>query len=278
MEYFTQSLENLESCLKEIHAKSTTVYVESEDSITACKEVLLSLRLRVEKNDFQDHDQECIFFKTVKPKIVGYAIHHMNLLQMEKSRPFGNAKTDRKFNLAQIGFLQSYFWEYKEFYEYHIRGHIYRDKEFFLRNNDSYKFHFEAIPTMTDANFSTSHDLVLAKILGNLMTIEHLEKKIICGTPNSSSTPIIEHISTLIWTGSKVDFIELTYALYYSGRINNGQATLQEVSQALGKILNMDPGDIYRTYIEIRARKTNPTKFLDALKQNLLHKMEEADG
>ena len=80
------------------------------------------------------------------------------------------------------------------------------------------------------------------------------------------------------WTGAKVDLIELTYALYYSGRINNGQATLQEVSQALGKLFDMEPGDIYRTYIEIRARKTNPTKFLDALKQNLVHKMQEADG
>ncbi len=278
MEYFTQTLKNLEDRLQEINSNPAAVYTEFENGIKECKEVLRILRFKVEKDDFLDHDEECWFFKTVKPKIVGYVIHFMNRLQLDRMRPYGNTKTERKFNLAQIGSLQSYFWDNKEFFDYHIRGLAYRDKEFFLRNNESSKFHFDSIPSMTDTNFSTSYDLVLAKILGNLLTIEYLEKKIICGSVTSQSVPTIEQDSTLKWTGAKVDLIELTYALYYSGRINNGQATLQEVSQALGKLFDMEPGDIYRTYIEIRARKTNPTKFLDALKQNLVHKMQEADG
>ena len=126
MEYFTQTLKNLEDRLQEINSNPAAVYTEFENGIKECKEVLRILRFKVEKDDFLDHDEECWFFKTVKPKIVGYVIHFMNRLQLDRMRPYGNTKTERKFNLAQIGSLQSYFWDNKEFFDYHIRGLAYR--------------------------------------------------------------------------------------------------------------------------------------------------------
>src|SRR5690606_27119616 len=82
----------------------------------------------------------------------------------------------------------------------------------------------------------------------------------------------------LKWTGAKVDLIELVYALHYSGLISNGQAGLIEIAKSLENLFAIKLGDIYRTFLEIRNRKSSQTKLLDTLKVNLINKMIEADG
>jgi hypothetical protein len=42
-------------------------------------------------------------------------------------------------------------------------------------------------------------------------------------------------------------------------------------------VFNVDLGDIYRTYLEIRERN-NRTQFLDELKEKLIKKMDEDDS
>ncbi|MEH6659972.1 RteC domain-containing protein, partial [Leeuwenhoekiella marinoflava] len=37
-------------------------------------------------------------------------------------------------------------------------------------------------------------------------------------------------------------------------------------------------GNVYRTFLEIRERKIDQTKFIDRLKATLLRRMEETDG
>jgi hypothetical protein len=43
------------------------------------------------------------------------------------------------------------------------------------------------------------------------------------------------------------------------------------------QIFNIDLGNYYHTFIEIRSRKSNSTKFIDKLKESLLKRIEESD-
>ncbi|MDR2951320.1 MAG: RteC domain-containing protein [Prevotella sp.] len=80
----------------------------------------------------------------------------------------------------------------------------------------------------------------------------------------------------LTWTGSKVELVELIYALDAAGCFNHGHATIKEIVVCIEVMLNVDLGDYYHTFMEIRNRK-NSTAFLDRLIKVLNDRMEEAD-
>lgn len=83
--------------------------------------------------------------------------------------------------------------------------------------------------------------------------------------------------SRLFWTANKTDLVELIYALHTTGAINSGTADIKEMASVCERLFNIELGDYYRTYLEIRSRKINQTKFLDKLKESLIVRMEKAD-
>ena len=83
--------------------------------------------------------------------------------------------------------------------------------------------------------------------------------------------------SKLFWTGNKTDLIELIYALQSSGAINSGSSDIKDIAIMCEQMFNINLGDYYRTFLEIRLRKINQTKFIDKLRDALLQKMDELD-
>ena len=273
MEFFNQTLQDLESKLQPLDLPASNTFLMLDHNIKTCKDTLSLLRLRVEAKGFESIDQECAFFKTIKPQIVGYLIHFINLLQIHRHHPFTSFKHQSKVYHSHILLLQSYFAENREFYEYYIRGLTESDIIFFTRGRNPICLHFDSLPAMMDKNFSTSHDMLLAKILGNHRTIEHLVQIINPKEYLNPQFPNERKKETLKWTGTKADLVELIYALHSSGTVNNGKADLKELGTTLETMFQIELGDIYRTFLEIRSRKTQPTKLLNLLKTSLINKM-----
>lgn len=126
----------------------------------------------------------------------------------------------------------------------------------------------------TDHSFSTSHDYKVAKILANDLIQLYIEDRIfrlsnILTTKNPQQS--------LNWTGSKAALVELIYALQAQGVLDHGHADIKQISRAFSRMLNIDLGDFYHTYLELRNRKINKTKFLDSLRDGLSKKMDEQD-
>jgi hypothetical protein len=278
MKKFTTTIQNLEEKLEAIKSNNQNAFCQFESSIIACNEALNILRQLVVTKGFKDPEQECAFFKTIKPKVTAYLYYYLNLANIEKAGPFPSQKEEKKFLIFQVQLLKEYFSEHPEFYDYYMLGRVDMDKEFFLRNIKFVKFHYDAISNITDSQFATSYDLVLAKILGNTKTIEHLQKKIESNQEENSSNPNPENPATLKWTGTKVDMVELIYALHASGVINNGQASLTDLAKAFETLFQKDTGDFYRTFLEIRTRKSNQSKFLDTLKTSLLQRIIQIEA
>ncbi|MDR0829311.1 MAG: RteC domain-containing protein [Prevotellaceae bacterium] len=69
------------------------------------------------------------------------------------------------------------------------------------------------------------------------------------------------------WTGTKMEFIELIYALKEAKVINNGNTTLKEIFEILGNFLNFKVLDYYRYFTSIINRTGDRTIFLDKLKK-----------
>lgn len=83
--------------------------------------------------------------------------------------------------------------------------------------------------------------------------------------------------SKLEWNATKTDLIDLIYALQTSGAIKDGTARIKEMATAYEQMFNLDLGNYYRIYIEIRERKVERIKFIDKLNSSINARMELED-
>lgn len=81
----------------------------------------------------------------------------------------------------------------------------------------------------------------------------------------------------LHWTSSKSALTELIYSLYHSNVINNGNLDIKELANALEDIFQVDLGDFYKIFAELKSRKKSRTKFLDELSIILQHQMDKSE-
>ena len=130
-----------------------------------------------------------------------------------------------------------------------------------------------------DPLFSTCCDHRVAKMLAYDMLeiylqqrLQELERKEVI---ENSRTSLPNH--PFLWTGTKIAAIELGYAIYAAGVLNNGNADIKEIMTYIEASFKIDLGDYYRTYLAIRERKKDKTSFLTNLINKLLQKMDEDD-
>ena len=155
------------------------------------------------------------------------------------------------------------------------------DKEYFIRGKADIRLFPDSFSFFADGKFSTSHDSTISTILAYDMLIIYLKTEIDKLEYNNGMETVInpfQNQSKLFWTANKTDLIELIYALHSSGAINSGAADIKEIATACEHLFNINLGDYYRTYLEIRSRKTNQTKFLDKMKDTLLTRMENVSN
>jgi len=105
-----------------------------------------------------------------------------------------------------------------------------------------------------------------------------LEEKQVQSSSNEDQVKIQAQTTIqLKWTESKTALVELIYSLHSSKSINDGKEGIKSIAQLFECMFDIDLGDIYHTFLEVRNRKIEPTKFIDLLKDSLLSKMKEAD-
>lgn len=59
--------------------------------------------------------------------------------------------------------------------------------------------------------------------------------------------------------------------------IDNGNTDIKIIAKTFENMFNIDLGDFYHSYLELKGRKINRTKFLDSLRDALIKRMDEQD-
>ena len=268
---------DLEQKIVTLNSGSISVFEEVETGMYYCRKTINKLRKRFLSIELLSPDQECYFFKTIKPIPAGYMIYFISLADFELNRPQTSNRKVKKYIQEKIASYQEYFVEHRTFYKYLERRRTDRDSEYFLRSNGKVKFHLDAVHFCIDQNFSTSHDYITAKIFAHKLLISRLRKELFKLKNTSRLNSFLSTTASLQWTANKVDLIELIYALHAVKSINNGQVEIKDIASIVQEAFNIELGDYYRTFIEIRSRKIHPTKFLDNLKQSLTNRILQAD-
>lgn len=273
-------IESLNREINQIESEIDDILIKAEKGIKITKSYLESLKESTEAENFKSKTSEIEFFKNTKPQLYCKLIYYVNLFNIESKRPRSSNKSQIKYFNKNIDKLQIYFNDNLEFYHYYRTGATFLDEQYFLRGKADIRLYPETFHFFTDSQFSTSHDSSVATILAYDMLIVHLKKEIDKLTnSNNMETNInaFQNQSKLFWTGNKIDLIELIYALDSTGVINSGTADIKEVASMCEQVFNIDLGNYYHTFIEIRSRKINNTKFIDKLKESLINRMVESD-
>lgn len=277
---YEEILKKLNSSLDILEVETEDILRKSEQGIKITKQALEQMRDLVVDQNFKNISTEIDFFKNVKPYVFSKLIYYVKLFNIESKRPRSSNKSQTKYFYKHIDKLQVYFNENLEFYHYYRKGATTLDEQYFIRGKADIRLYPDTFHFFTDKQFSTSHDSSVATILAYDMLIVHLKTEIDKLENNNGMETTIQSFqkqSKLFWTASKTDLIELIYALHSSGAINSGTADIKEMAAACEQLFNVDLGHYYHTFIELKARKTNQTKFLDGLKESFIKRIEEAD-
>jgi hypothetical protein len=118
----------------------------------------------------------------------------------------------------------------------------------------------------------------MAVMISNDILTNYLENRIEELEKNCSIIhPSVQQ--TINWTGTKIDLVEIIYALHHSKKINNGNADIKELAVFFGKIFNQEiEENIYRWYIDIKSRKTGRSKFIQLLSETLENQIKKEEN
>lgn len=280
MKSYDSILSSFDLELDFLESEYEDILIKAEEGVQITKRALLQLRNKCAKRNFKNIDEEVHFFKQVKPQIFSKLIYYQKLFNIESKRPRSSNKSQIKYFNKHIDRLQNYFNDHLEFYHYYRRGATFLDEHYFVRGKIDIRLFPDTFSFFIDDKFSTSHDTTVATILAYDMLIVHLKTEIDkLENQNGMEATInpFQKQSRLFWTANKTDLIELIYALHSIGAINSGTADIKEMASACEQLFNVELGDYYRTYLEIRSRKINQTKFIDKLKESLVARMQNAD-
>ena len=270
-------LSELQQRLDKIHSETNEPMEYAEQGIKASISILEKLKTKFVSYEFQNKTDEVDFFRNCKPQLASKLIYYNEIYTIVSNQPIGSKKTIRNYYKSELNKLELFFNENLEFYRYYRTGNQALDNKYFLRGKYDVKLTLDSFYFQADQRFSTSHDYKVAKILANDAIKVFLESEILKLDTKSKSTLAGNEPKNQIWTGSKVALIELIYALHAEGVLNNGHTELKEVVHFFETAFGVDLGQFNRVFLEIRARKSERTKFLNTLKEKLIWRMDDAD-
>lgn len=236
------------------------------------------LRKYILDHPFDDLQSEIQFFKVFKPRFYAYYIYYSKVYQLEVLRPISNSEEEVTYFHEELKNLAEYFNRHRSFYEYMRMGSEFLDDKYFVRGLFNISQFIDTYNLDADPGFSSSHDYKVARILANRMLSDYVKKEIDALKKNSLTAPeSFTDKESLTWTASKAALIELIYACQSLGTFNNGDVDIKDIADMFQRIFNVNLGNLYRTFQEIRIRKKGRTFFLDQLKDELIKRMDLSD-
>lgn len=251
---------------------------KAEKCVKVLESAFEEMKELVGKSKFKDETEEIQFFKETKPQLFCKLIYYKKVFDIENMRPNGSNSVQKGYLSGELDHLTVYFNKNIDFYKYYRSGSTHFDRYYFLRGKPDIQMNTESFYFERDPCFAAGCDFKVAKILANellriylneeLMKLEqpYAEREYFDTFPKTKET----------WTRNKTDLVELLYAICETDCFNFGKTNLKRLTTYFENVFNIDLGNVYHTYIEIKDR-ANRTQFLDELKEKLLAKMDAED-
>jgi hypothetical protein len=268
--------EKMETRIKLVREESYPLLKETSQCITICEEALLELKKQLEKNPLKDPKEEVEFFKEIKPKFYSQFIYYVKIFLIEINRPTGSDKVQVNYLESHLMRIKHFFDNNLDFYQYYRSGATHFDEVYFVRGKQDFRLLPDDLTLTFDHSFSTIQSYKVSKLFAYELLRIYLNTAI-ASIQFTDTAEVKSNEKRLQWTGPKVSLIELIYSLQTAGVVNNGTADIKLLTDFFERVFQLDLGNVYNVFQEMRIRKKNRSSFLDQLKDRLIQRMDEAD-
>lgn len=278
-DYCKNMMERVDKYVASIDLNGGNVIRDSRQMMLLLKEELAQLRDKTLAYTFESEEEEADFFKSKKPYLLSRLIYFNKVYRIETHCPVGRDEIVEEYLNGELDKQKATFDKNIEFYQYYRSGATHRDKYYFVRGNLAVHLDINSFAFESDPKFSTYFDFKVACILASEMLFAYLTKR----KNDLGKMAVLEerqqslYPQRLKWTDKKAAAIELIYAVYAAGSVNEGNVDISELSAAFEVALNIDLGDVYHVFLSMKGRKMSRTVYLDLLKERLLKKMDDSD-
>jgi hypothetical protein len=282
MESVNSLYQQLAQQLEQIETEKTDVLEIAKLSYQAVEASMIKLKAFITAYTFKESSEEVYFFKELKPKFYSRLIYYIRLFEIETNKPDGAESARKKYLKKQLSAIKKYTEDNQHFYKYYRSAAVYMDETYFTRNKFDLLIGFDTSYFDYDQSFCTSHDYKVAMLLANEQLATYLNKALLQpdGSYADNKTAMLEELG-LNWTESKAAIVEFVYALSSVGAFYNSKtkekADVKDIARFFEIALNINLGNIYRVFYDIRLRKKEPTVFINKIQQGLSKWINELD-
>ncbi len=249
---------------------------EAYHMVSFLDKTLTEVKVQINQKGFESIREEIIFFKRVKPEILGRLMFYNKVIKIEGHSPI-NSDLIEPYYTEQIKLLNK---EYKkniastEFYRYYRTGRSDKDELYYRLGNINYFDGVDSFFFEVDRDFSTYYDYKVAQIKTYDLYHSYLNSKFNRIEPTDNDKFDIHDDADFSWTDSKNALIELIYALHISRSVSNGRVGIRKMSQMFEDIFEVSLGDIHHAFYQMKFRAGQRARYLHFLKHSLEQYMD----
>ena len=281
MKKIAKIIDSFDEEINEVKKTKLEELKKLKENIKLSKRCLQQLRLLVREEGFYSEKEEITFFKHQKPYVLGKLNFYLKISTSLLEYPSVCNTKKRNYINEELNKLDSNICKHLEFVKYYRLGENKLDRIYFLRGNNQLDLFMNNNYHCHDPEFSSSHDYLVSRIITHDLLTRYYANELQClEIMKSCINPIEvkpESFGDLSWRGTKTEFIELAHALIASRSIDNGISGIKNTIEVFAAIFNIDLGNHYKTFTQIKDRQKDLAKFLDKLKISLIKKIESVD-
>src|SRR5699024_6117844 len=140
---------------------------------------------------------------------MSYLIYYSEVKACELKKPKAGTEHKIRFLEKEIKKINKFFSRNSDFVHYMEQGHVYMDSKFFTRYHQNNFPFTPSINYYQYPEFSTSHDMLWAKIQAMYKYIHYIRESMQKIKPGSVTVYSEKKHQLLLWTESKTALIEL---------------------------------------------------------------------
>ena len=259
---YEESLAELRAELALLDGESIKPIERLKHTLPLISGMLKDIKNEVLENGFQSVEAEIHFFKFVKPAFYALQIYEVDLYNLATNVPPGTGEMQKAFYEQELLYVFRLFRTHAFHYQYFRTGARELDAQYFTRDGRP-----GDIPVLELADpfpgFSTPLDYLYAKFIAaeRLQNLLIDKLSVLYGQQPGKSA---KSVPKLKWTGDTINLVELAYGIWLTNQINDGHASMAEITRWLEENLGVHIGDPNRRWQDIARRKSiSPTKYLD---------------
>lgn len=240
-------------------------------AVPVIKNTIMELKIFIYQYKFADRDEEILFYKEIAPSFVAEYIFHLRLKELASCLPRDPANRKKTIK-AELREMNSFCTRHIGLYQYYRKGDTQMDPYYFTRKAYQLEIFADEANSVLDELFITAagHRCAQFRAFERIIVLLHE----LAGSGKTPSGDIRN--SRYKWTDNKLGLIEVVYALYFSGSINQGNVSIKELADFVGSMFNVRLDNIYRLKQQFLTRK-NSSVFLDHLKTLFIKGLQDQD-